>query len=40
MNLRGSSSIIVLTLSLVFFGVAAVAAPDTRARDLGIPFEG
>jgi L-aminopeptidase/D-esterase-like protein len=40
MNLRGSSSIIVLTLSLVFFGAAAVATPDTRARDLGIPFEG
>ena len=40
MNLRGSSSIIVLALSLLFPGFAAIAGPDTRARDLGIPFEG
>jgi D-aminopeptidase len=40
MNLRNAITIIVLTLSLVFPGFTAFAAPDTRARDLGIPFEG
>jgi L-aminopeptidase/D-esterase-like protein len=40
MNKRGPNSIILLALSLVFPGLAAIAGPDTRARDLGIPFEG
>jgi len=39
MNLHSSCSIIVLTMSLAIPGLA-VAAEDTRARDLGIPFEG
>lgn len=40
MNLRGSSIVTFLALTLALHGSLAVAGEKSRGRDLGIPFEG